>query len=79
MATYLENLIIIRDSLAQELSDEAAYRAEHGPKPTYSIAGRSVSWMEYISGMQAAIKEATDQIIMSGAEGIVEDHVRGYV
>ena len=79
MATYLENLVLIRDNLCQELATETAHRVTNGPKPTYSIAGRSVSWMEYISGMNAAIKAATDQAIMAGAEGIIEDHVRGYV
>jgi hypothetical protein len=79
MATYLANLLTIRDNLCQELATETAYRVTNGPKPTYSIAGRSVSWMEYISGMQAAIKKANDDLIAAGGDGgIIEEVVVGY-
>ena len=53
MATYKENLETARDEWAERLADLVA-----NPKPTYSLDGKSVSWVEY------------QQFLLNGLEGI---------
>ena len=52
MATRLENLETSLDNMALQLADITA-----NPKPSYSINGQSVSWVEYqrflLDGMAA--------------------------
>lgn len=74
--TRLEN---IRTNLESELEDETAYRAANGPKPTYSVGGKSVDWNGYVRAMLELIKEANDQVQAAGGDdGLYEYHVRGY-
>ena len=75
MATYLENLVIIRDGYAQSLATEAAYQVANGPKPDYSIDGQSVSWEAWRSGMMKKLEELNDLI---GAADPFELHSVGY-
>lgn len=65
MATLVQNLITARDNLAAELATNSA-----NPKPTYSVAGRSVSWSSYRSDLIDQIERLNGQIIK--ARGAVE-------
>lgn len=60
MATYLENLKTARDNFASELATESA-----SPKPSYSIDGQSVSWVEYYRFLREQIT-ALDMAIAKG-------------
>lgn len=42
MPTYTENLIIIRNQVAQTLADITA-----NPKPSYTLTDETYSWTEY--------------------------------
>lgn len=59
MATVRENLITTRENYAQQLADlsDPAKR-----RPSYSIAGRSVQWQQYMQFLRDEIKELDAQI-----------------
>lgn len=57
MPTYAENLITIRDQIAQRLADCTA-----NPKPSYTDQGRSFSWTEYQSMLFSQLKEIEERI-----------------
>jgi hypothetical protein len=56
--TYIEKLVYMRD---QALDLLASVRRE-GPKPTYTINGQEVEWMEYQEMLQKEIKGWNEQI-----------------
>lgn len=57
MATVKENLITARDNFAANL---ASISASH--KPTYSINGQSISWVDYMRFLQEQIALLDDAI-----------------
>ena len=63
MATYTENLVIIRDGYAQLLATEVAHQIANGPKPDYSIDGQSVSWEGWREGMMKKIAALNELIL----------------
>lgn len=76
---YLDDLVSIRDNLVAELKAETARRASLGPKPTYSVGGKSVDWTGYVVAMQKLIADQNAFIIAAGADGgLYEEHMRGY-
>ena len=72
---YLDSIIAIRDNLVAEVLAETAYRASHGPKPTYSAGGRNVDWTGWLQAMQQQI-DAYNHMIQN--EEIYELPMRGY-
>ena len=75
MATYLENLVIIRDNYAQSLATESALQISNGPKPSYSIDGQSVNWDAWRDSMMAKIA-ALNELLAAGEP--FELHSVGY-
>ncbi len=63
--TFLADLTTARDALTAKLATESV-----NPQPSYSVAGRSVSWDSYRAGLVAQIKDLTQQILI--AQGAVE-------
>ncbi len=57
MPTALQNLQQIKEDAVTTLALEMAYEAANGPKPDYSLNGKSYSWMAYKTAMAAFIKE----------------------
>lgn len=84
MATFVDNMTAARNSLAAEFAGEAARRAAlvaaGNPAPTsYSVSGKSMSWNEYVSTMNAQIKELNETIVaMGGDGGLYETIIEGY-
>lgn len=52
MATYYDNLVTVRDNIAAQLVD-----LTENPKPSYSVANRSVSWGEHFRNLTEQLKE----------------------
>lgn len=83
-ADRLTRLQNIRDQLEKELEDETLRRATitaaGNPAPTtYSVAGKNVSWNEYMTMMLARIKEANEMVLAAGGDGgLYELRTRGY-
>ncbi len=51
-----------RASLAAVIETEMSYQQTNGPKPSYSVGGRSVSWTEWLASSLASLKEFDDAI-----------------
>lgn len=62
MATYLENLVTIRDGIASLIATEVAYQLTNGPKPSYSIDGESVDWPGWFAAMSDRLDSLNEQI-----------------
>ena len=67
-------LLAIRDNLEKELQDETARRAAiiaagDPPPTTYSHGGKSYDWNGYLAVRLQALKDITDLVIASGADG----------
>lgn len=60
MATYEENLIIIRDNIAAELA--AITASGYIRKPTYNIDGQMVDWNGYRDSLTRHLKEYNELI-----------------
>lgn len=74
--TRLQN---IRDNLEKELEDATADFVANGPKPSYSVAGKSVDWNAYRAAMLDAIERAQRTVVQAGGDGgLYEEHMRGY-
>jgi len=56
---YLDDLATARDNLAAKLAEVSA-----NPKPSYSIDGQSVSWVEYYKFLADQIARLNAQINM---------------
>lgn len=70
MATNAENLQTALDNVAAQLADVTA-----NPKPTYSVAGRSVSWGEHFNNLQKAYADLKNLLIQEQGPFMVR--VRG--
>jgi hypothetical protein len=62
MATTAQQLQAIYDNAATTLAAEIAYEAANGPKPSYSLNGRSYQWMEYKEAMVRFMEAMRKQI-----------------
>lgn len=61
--TIVNNLKLTLDNLVATVQNETAYWAANGPRPTYSLANRNVSWNEWLSAMMDNIAKLNEQII----------------
>lgn len=78
-ADRLTRLVNIRDNLEKELEDATAAFVLNGPKPSYSVSGKSVNWDTYRQSMLDAIERAQRAVVQAGGDGgLYEEHVRGY-
>lgn len=50
-------------NIAQEVQNETAYMAQNGPRPTYSLGNRNVSWNEWLTTRLKAIDDLNATII----------------
>lgn len=77
---FAEQLKRIKANLLKEIEDETAYRAENGPKPTYtSSTGKNVQWNEWLRDMLAAVKDLDAQIdAQAGQEDPYELRTTGW-
>lgn len=71
----LDQLTAILNNLTTELANETAYRAVNGPKPSYTVQGKTVQWNDYLKTMTEEIASLR-QLVQQ--EDIFELPMRGY-
>lgn len=54
----------ILDYLMNILETEMSYQNTNGPRATYSLGGQSVSWDTWLAGMQKAIRDQQEYILL---------------
>lgn len=62
VSAVLTSLQNAREDLAEVIATEMAYQAANGPKPSYGVGGRSVSWTEWLSSNLKALQDFDDAI-----------------
>lgn len=62
VSTVLTSLENARTSLAATIETEMSYQQTNGPKPSYSVGGRSVSWPEWLRTSLDSLKELDEAI-----------------
>ncbi len=67
--TYVQDLITIRDTAAANLAAAVTLQTTT-PKPSYSVDGRSLSWVEYHTHLRQLYADANQDLI--NASGAVE-------
>lgn len=81
---FADDLTAVRDNLLAELKGETARRAAlvaagNPPPATYTVAGKTVSWNEYMTMMLTQIKEVNEAALAAGGDGgLFEEHMRLY-
>ena len=76
---YLDDLEDIRDNIATMVKTETALMVTNGPRPSYTIDGRSVSWTEWLKAMMETLAKLDDQIAAASNISDPYEHIqRGY-
>lgn len=58
----LASLQAAREDLAEVIAAEMLYQSQNGPKPSYSVGGRSVQWPEWLRSSLDSMKEMDEAI-----------------
>jgi len=81
---FCDDLTTIRNNLVAELKAETARRAAltaagNPPPATYTSAGKTISWNEYMQTMLDRIAKLNEQVIAAGGDGgIIDEVTHGY-
>ena len=76
-AGFLQYLVDARNYCATQLRNEELWEALNGPKPTYSLDGRSVQWDQWRTTRMAQIEKL--QALIMAMDVPWEIHVRAWV